>query len=63
MGDRELSEEMAMQTYETCLIVQNHSKRITTLEKRDKKTYGYTGGLGAFFGAVIVVIVEFFRRG
>ena len=62
MGDRELSEFTAMQIYETCITLQTHDKRIHSLEKRGRKTIGFTGGLGAFAGAIIAVLFDFFAR-
>jgi len=64
MGDRELSEFTAFQVYETCIIVQNHGKRIEKMESRDRKTFGYVGGIGGLIGAIIAGTIDFFiRRG
>jgi len=62
MPDRQLLEFTAMQVYETSLIVQAHDKRIYKLESRDRKTFGFTGGLGACLGAAVAVIIDFFAR-
>jgi len=63
MGERELSEFTAMQIYEACLIQKQHDKRITSLERRDRRSFGYTGGIGGVIGAALAVLVEFlFRR-
>lgn len=64
MNDRELLEFTARQTYDVCLLAADNKKRINSLEKRDRKTFNLTGGLGAFFGAAIAVVADFFiRRG
>jgi len=64
MGDRELLEFTARQTYGVCLLAANSKKRIDMLEKRDRKVFSVTGGLGAFFGAAVAVITDFLiRRG
>ncbi len=41
--------------------VRDIRSRITILEKRDQKTFGFAGGLGVFFGGLIVGAIEYFR--
>lgn len=62
MNDRELLEFTARQTYSVCLQTMDNTKRIEVLERRDRKAFSVTGGLGAFFGAAVAVIVDFFIR-
>lgn len=62
MNDRELLEFTARQTYGVCLLAADNKKRIDGLERRDRKAFSVTGGLGAFFGAAIAMIAEFFIR-
>ena len=64
MGDRELLEFTARQMYDVSLLAADSRKRIDTLEKRDRKAFSVTGGLGAFFGAAVAAITDFLiRRG
>ena len=64
MKPRALSEFTAEQVYETCIIIQSHDKRIKKLEGRDRKAFGYTGGIGGIIGAAFTFLIEFFiRRG
>jgi hypothetical protein len=62
MNDRQLLEFTARQTYDVCLLAADNKKRIDTLKRRDRKVFSVTGGLGAFFGAAIAVIADFFIR-
>ena len=62
MNDRELLEFTARQTYGACLLAADNKKHINNLEKRDRKAFSLVSGLGAFFGAAVAVIVDFFIR-
>jgi hypothetical protein len=58
--DRELLEFTARKAYESCVKDVEHDKRITALENRSNKVTGAVGSAGAFFGAAIVAIINFF---
>jgi len=61
MADRELSEFTALRVYETCIIVQNHEKKITTLQNRDRRWAGIGAGIGAVFAGVFYAILSLFK--
>jgi len=60
MDDRQLLEFTARQVYDLCVKVSEDRKRIEALERIDKKAFSIVSGLGAFAGAAIAVIVDFF---
>lgn len=56
MSDRELSEFSVRLAYSNAI-------RITSLEGRNKKAMGASGGAGVFIGGIIVGVMDYFRRG
>ena len=60
MSDRDLLEFTARQTYDVCILSGSNERRIILLEKRDNKFMGSIGIVGAFIGAVIVSVINFF---
>lgn len=60
MGDRQLIEFIAAQTYETCQRCPKHDKRIASLEDQNKKAFGVTGGIAGLIGAGIVAALNYF---
>jgi len=60
MNDRELLEFTTRQIYDIYTITEDNRKRIEALERIDKKAFSIVSGLGAFAGAAIAVIVDFF---
>jgi len=60
MNDRELLEFTARQIYDIYTLTEDNRKRIEALERIDKKAFSIVSGLGAFVGAAIAVIVDFF---
>ena len=63
MPDRELLEFAAGEMWETCQRVDIDSKRIKTLEDRDTKTFGISGGIGGAIGGGIAALVSYLTRG
>ena len=62
LPDRQLLEFTALQVYETTIIIHNHDKRIGKLESRNRKTFGYVGGIGGVIGAIFAGALDFFIR-
>jgi len=62
MKDRELSEFTALQVWEACATLQDHSIRILKLEKRNHRITGWIGTIGVLIGAVVVGIIDYFVR-
>ncbi len=60
MSDRELMEFTARQTYDVCLQAGSNELRIASLEKRSNTFIGLIGAAGAFVGAIIITIVNYF---
>ena len=60
MSDRDLLEFTARQTYDVCNLAGSNERRIVSLEKRGNKFMGSIGIVGAFIGAVIVSVINFF---
>lgn len=60
MNDRELLEFTARQMYDVCLLAADNKKRINSLEKMDRKAFSLTSTIGAFFGAAVAILSEFF---
>ena len=59
MNDRELNEFTALQTYKTCGLLENHEQRISSLEKRDRKAFGFGSGIGASISTAVYTILYF----
>ena len=62
MTDRSLLEFTARQSYDTRTTVGVLVKRVTYLEKRDRKFFGTVGGIGGAIGAGIVAAIDFITR-
>jgi len=60
MSDRDLLEFTARQTYDVCNLAGSNERRIISLEKKGNKFMGSIGIVGAFIGAVIVSVINFF---
>ena len=60
MSDRELSEFTARQTYDVCNLAGSNERRIISLEKKGNKFMGSIGIVGAFIGAIIVSVINYF---
>ena len=64
LDDRGLIEFVARQQYDMSIICPIHADKIKKLETRRKKELGASGGFGAFIGAAIVGVLDYFiRRG
>lgn len=61
MGDRELSEFTALQTYQACILARDHDRRIKALENRDRKWVGIGSGIGAGISTLGYAILGFFK--
>uniref|UniRef100_A0A6M3L1H8 Uncharacterized protein n=1 Tax=viral metagenome TaxID=1070528 RepID=A0A6M3L1H8_9ZZZZ len=61
MKPRALQEFTALRVYETCIIVERNDRRITVLEKRDRKWTGIGGGIGAIIASAIWAILNFVK--
>ncbi len=62
MSDRDLMEFTARQVFAICRRCETEDKRITTLENRDKRVFGITGGIGGIIGAIFIAMVDYFVR-
>ena len=62
MKDRELLEFVARQTYGVYILAGENRNRIKGLESQRHKAFGLTGGAGAFFGAAVAVLADWFIR-
>ena len=62
LSDRELIEFIARQTYEICGVVTSQGDRISSLEGRDRRSYGIAGFLGALVAAVGYFIQLWVKR-
>ena len=62
MEDRTLLEFVARQNYETSLRFERHDKRITLLEKQNKKMSSLFGGIAGLTSAIIVGVANHFIR-
>ena len=51
--DRGLMEFTARQVYGISDTLRDHNERIGDLEGRDKKTFGFVGGIAGFIGTVV----------
>ena len=60
MSDRELSEFTARQTYDVCNLAVSNERRIVLLENRGSKFMGSIGLVGAFIGAIIISVINYF---
>ncbi len=61
MGDRDLLEFVARQTYETNLRCPKHDQRITDLEVKTKGISALSGAISGGFISAIIAIIEYFR--
>ena len=59
MGDRELQEFIARQTYGVCILARSNERRIHLLENRGNKFIGIVGAIGAFVGAIIIAVIQY----
>ena len=59
MGDRELQEFIARQTYSVCTLARSNERRINMLERRGNKFIAIVGGVGAFVGAIIIAVINY----
>ena len=60
MSDRDLLEFTARQTYDVCNLAGSNERRIISLEKKGNKFMGSIGLVGAFIGAIIVTVINYF---
>ena len=63
LSDRGLMEFTARQVYECNKEISGHGKRIKSLESRDRKQFGVSGGIGGIIGSAIAALIYFFRGG
>jgi len=59
MGDRELQEFIARQTYSVYTLARSNERRINILERRGNKFIGIVGAIGAFVGAIIIAVINY----
>jgi len=59
MGDRELQEFIARQTYSVYTLARSNERRINILESRGNKFIGLVGAIGAFVGAIIIAVINY----
>lgn len=62
LDDRGLQEFTARQVYEVRKDVSSNTKRIVSLEHKNKKVFAITGGLGSIFGGAIIAVINYFTR-
>jgi len=62
LEDRELSEFIALQTWEIAGVQSDHGNRIYRLEKKSRRITGWVGTVGVLIGAIVVGIIDFFIR-
>ena len=62
MGDRDLLEFVARQSYETCFYVERNSNRIATLENHNRKISGIFGGIAGLISATMVGVISWFTK-
>lgn len=60
MSVRDLLEFTARQTYDVCNLAGSNERRIVSLEKKGNKFMGSIGLVGAFIGAIIVTVINYF---
>ena len=60
MGDRELQEFTARESFHTHRVVRGHDKRIRNLEGKHRKALSISGGIGSMIGAAIIAIINYF---
>lgn len=60
MSDREVIEFVARQTYDVCNLAGSNERRIILLEKRGNRFIGIVGAFGAFIGAIVIAVVNYF---
>lgn len=60
MSDREIIEFVARQTYDVCNLAGSNERRIVLLEKRGNKFIGGVGVIGAFIGAIVIAVINYF---
>ena len=63
MGDRELQEFIARQTYDVCALAGSNERRINFLEKRSTRFISALGSLCAVVGGGIVALINYFVGG
>lgn len=63
LSDRGLIEFVARQQRDMSKVCPAHDRRLKKVESRTKKELGVSGGLGALITAVILGVIEYFRRG
>jgi len=61
MGSDERSIFTATTVYDVSLIVENHGKRIKSLENRGNKVAGAIGGLGVAIGSGLIMLWNYLR--
>ena len=61
MGDREVLEFVARQTYDVCNLASSNERRIVFLEKRSNRFIGLVGVAGTFIGAIVVGVINYFN--
>lgn len=62
LNDRDLSEFTARQIFEARKDIHSNTKRIKSLEGKNKKIFAITGATGTIIGGAIVAIIEHFKR-
>lgn len=61
MGDRQLLEFVARETWKLSRMHGVHAKRLESLESVNRKSFGVVGMVGTFIGGVIIAVIEYFR--
>ncbi len=64
MGDDqpELLKFVARQTFTTSKVLVNHGKRIKSLEKTNKKTFGIIGAVSAVLATAVVATMDYLLK-
>lgn len=60
MDDRELSEFTARQVYDTRLVTTSNSKRIKSLEGKERKLIGIGGAIIVFIATALSATINYF---
>ena len=63
LDDRGLMEFTARQVYDVNKTVSGHGKRLRTLENRDRKQFGISGGIGGIIASAIYALIYFLKGG
>ncbi len=58
-SDRSWQEFTAEKVFELATMSADHEKRIVTLEERDRKAFGISGGIGGIIGAALIALTNY----